>query len=528
MKLKITAIIPSIIIITLLITLYGNSLWQLLSQKGDGDMLSIVAEPYVQHILRFSMWQAVLSALLSVFFGVLVAHALFYQSFSGKKWLLKLFSLSMVLPVLVAIFGILSVYGRVGWLAQLFTWLNIDIQPNIYGLDGILLAHVFFNVPLSAKIFLHSLHSIPHQQRQLASQLGIINWNFIRLIEWPYVRQQLLSVFTLVFMLCFTSFTIILTLGGGPKYTTLEVAIFQAITFDSDLQRASIFALLQCLICLVLFILSSYLSSNTKKVANKGTVYIAKEPLIIKIFHRIVIVSIVLFLGLPLVSVIISSFNADAWLSSLRNPTLYKALAFSLVIAICAGSLSIIMSVAILLGSRQFHFIDRTHIAMHIVTIGMIILAVPTLVLAVGLFLLLRQYSVDTPVLFCIVVVCNALIAMPFALRVLAQPMYDNMTYYERLCASLGIRGWARFRYIEWCTIRRPVKSAFALSSALSMGDFTAIALFGNNDFTSLPRLLYQQLGHYRSDEGAVTAMILLIFCALIFLVVEQHDDNVG
>ncbi|MFX4002066.1 hypothetical protein ACJBX4_10665, partial [Streptococcus suis] len=62
---------------------------------------------------------------------------------------------------------------------------------------------------------------------------------------------------------------------------------------------------------------------------------------------------------------------------------------------------------------------------------------------------------------------------------------------------------------------------------ALSLGDFTAIALFGNQDFSSLPRLLYQQLGHYRSQEAVVTALILLLLCALIFLVIEKTDNKI-
>ncbi len=519
-------LIPAALIVLLLFALYGNSLWQLFHQQGDSNWLSMLREPYVQHILRFSLWQAFLSAALSVGLGLLTAHALFYQQFIGKKWLLKCFSLSMVLPVLVAIFGILGVYGKVGWLAQCLAWLHMDARPNIYGLDGILLAHVFFNVPLSTKIFLNALHAIPNQQRQLAAQLGVVDWHFIRWVEWAYLRQQLPAVFALVFMLCFTSFTIVLTLGGGPKYTTLEVAIFQALTFDFELQRASTFALMQFVLCFTLFALCSRLSRVTPTSATVGAPYPIPLSFSIRLLQRVVIICVVLLVGLPLLSVITSGFNLTAWKTSLAHAELYKATAFSLAIAVCAGGLSVLLSVGLLLGARQWHFIGKTHLAAQLVNVGMLILAVPTLVLAVGLFLLLRQFDINTPILFAIVVICNALMAMPFVLRILAQPLYDNMTYYERLCTALGIRGWTRCRLIEWQRLKRPVHNAFALAAALSLGDFTAIALFGNQDFTSLPRLLYQQLGHYRGSEASVTALILLILCALIFLFVERYDDN--
>lgn len=94
-------------------------------------------------------------------------------------------------------------------------------------------------------MFLQTFQTIPTQQRQLASQLNLRGWQFIRLIEFPYLRQQLLPVFGLIFMLCFTSFSIVLTLGGGPKYTTLEVAIYQAVLFEFDLAKSALFALLQ-------------------------------------------------------------------------------------------------------------------------------------------------------------------------------------------------------------------------------------------------------------------------------------------
>ncbi|PID62917.1 MAG: thiamine/thiamine pyrophosphate ABC transporter, permease protein [Gammaproteobacteria bacterium] len=517
---------PAVTVILLLATLYGNSLWQLLQQQALDSYWDIVTDSYVLRVVQFSLWQAFLSASLSVIFGLAVAHALFYQDFIGKRWLLKIFSLSMVLPVLVAIFGILGAYGKVGWLAQWLSALGMEKSLNIYGLSGILLAHTFFNIPLAANIFLNALHAIPNQQRRLAAQLGVVNWPFVRLVEWPYLRTCLPSVFALIFMLCFTSFAIVLTMGGGPKYTTLEVAIYQALTFDFELQRAAVFALMQCVFCLALFALSSRLSKAVPTTANVGSTYVVALPTAVRVLHGAIIVAVVGFIGLPLLNIVVSAFDLSAWQSSLSNPTLYKALAFSLTIALCAGSLSVLMSVALLLGAREFHFAKRFSMAANIVNAGMVILAVPTLVLAVGLFLLLRQLTITTPMLFAVVVLCNALMSMPFVLRILSQPLYDNMSYYERLCQSLGVRGWARFRHIEWHSIQRPLQNAFALATAFSLGDFTAIALFGNNDFTSLPRLLYQQLGNYRGSEASVSAFILLALCTMIFIFSERSHDS--
>ncbi|TNG93236.1 thiamine/thiamine pyrophosphate ABC transporter permease ThiP [Pasteurellaceae bacterium USgator11] len=513
-------------VIAFLLAISGNSLWQLWRQSQDSSWSLLFADRYFWHILRFSLLQATLSALLSVFIGLLTAHALFYRTFWAKKWLLKIFSLTFVLPVLVAVFGLIGIYGLSGWLNTGLGWLHIDWQPKLYGLNGILIAHLFFNLPLASKIFLQALHSIPQQQRQLAAQLNIRNGHFLRLIEWPYLRQQLLPVFALIFMLCFTSFAIVLTLGGGPKYTTLEVAIYQAVTFDFDLGKAAMLALVQFMLCFVLFQTSSYFSRHTPTPLS--TQHRWRQPLnrTFVAVHWITLVSVALFIALPLLNIVYSGLTSSALSKIWQSPQLWQALGYSLTLAPFAALLALLLSIALLIGARRLRWHYQLKTANMMINIGMMILAIPTLVLAIGLFLLLQRLDFAVWHLFLIVALCNALIAMPFVLRILATPLNNNMRHYENLCQSLGIRGWTRWRLIEWHSLQNPLRSAYAYAVALSLGDFSAIALFGNQDFSSLPRLLYQQLGHYRSQEAAVTALILLLLCGLIFLVIEKSDDQ--
>ena len=94
-----------------------------------------------------------------------------------------------------------------------------------YGLQGILLAHLFFNLPLATRLLLQALENIPVEQRQLAAQLGMNGWQQFRFVEWPALRRQILPSGALIFMLCFASFATVLSLGGGPQATTIELAI---------------------------------------------------------------------------------------------------------------------------------------------------------------------------------------------------------------------------------------------------------------------------------------------------------------
>src|SRR5262245_60236492 len=152
-------------------------------------------------------------------------------------------SLPIVLPSLVAVFGIVSIYGRNGWLAALLSGAGVEARPNIYGLGGVVLAHVFFNLPLAVRLLLPGWGSIPIETWRLADQLGMRGWARFRLIEAPMLRRYLPQAAVAIFMLCVGSFAIVLALGGGPSAATFEVAVFEAIRFEFDPPRATLLAL---------------------------------------------------------------------------------------------------------------------------------------------------------------------------------------------------------------------------------------------------------------------------------------------
>ena len=521
--------VGGISVILLISLLYGFAMRAVLAQGTEFQWQQFFSDRYLHHVIAFSFGQALLSALLSLFFGVLLARAFYYVEFVGKAFLLKIMSLTFVLPVLVAIFGLIGIYGASGWIAQILHFFDRTWTGSIYGLSGILIAHLFFNIPLATKLFLQSLESIPYEQHQLAAQLNIRGWRFVRLVEWHALRRQMLPTFSLIFMLCFTSFTVVLTLGGGPQYTTLETAIYQAILFEFDLPKAAVFALLQFVFCLLLFTFSSLFNTASQTTLSSPYRWLSSSKSAVKIFHVFLLGVFVCFMLSPLLNILFSALTSGKWLTAWHNPQLWKALTYSLTIAPASALLALLMAVTLLLLSRRLQWLYYVKTAQFILNAGMVILAIPILVLAMGLFLLLRDVDFTNAHLFAIVVVCNALSAMPFVLRILTEPFNNNMLYYERLCNSLGLVGWQRFCLIEWHELRTPINYALALAFALSLGDFTAIALFGNQEFTSLPHLLYQQLGSYRHQEAAVTAGILLLLCGAIFALIEhqkeQHDS---
>ncbi|HBC3692038.1 TPA: thiamine/thiamine pyrophosphate ABC transporter permease [Escherichia coli] len=464
-------LIPGVSATTLVVAVALAAFLALWWNAPQDDWVAVWQDSYLWHVVRFSFWQAFLSALLSVIPAIFLARALYRRRFPGRLALLRLCAMTLILPVLVAVFGILSVYGRQGWLATLCQSLGLEWTFSPYGLQGILLAHVFFNLPMASRLLLQALENIPGEQRQLAAQLGMRSWHFFRFVEWPWLRRQIPPVAALIFMLCFASFATVLSLGGGPQATTIELAIYQALSYDYDPARAAMLALLLLL------------------------------P--------------------PLLAVIVDGVNRQLP-EVLAQPVLWQALWTSLRIALAAGVLCVVLTMMLLWSSRELRARQKMLAGQVLEMSGMLILAMPGIVLATGFFLLLNNtiglpQSADGIVIF-----TNALMAIPYALKVLENPMRDITARYSMLCQSLGIEGWSRLKVVELRALKRPLAQALAFACVLSIGDFGVVALFGNDDFRTLPFYLYQQIGSYRSQDGAVTALILLLLCFLLFTVIEK------
>src|SRR3546814_3738882 len=89
-------------------------------------------------------------------------------------------------------------------------------------------------------------------------------------------------------------------------------------------------------------------------------------------------------------------------------------------------------------------------------------------VLATGLFVLLRSVADVFALGMQLVILVNALMALPFVVRFLGGPMMEEAQRHDRLCRSLGIAGWQRLRLIEWPGLRRPVALALAVAATRS------------------------------------------------------------
>ncbi len=479
-------------------------------------------DAYTWRVAQFTLMQATLSTFLSVVLAIPVARALARQrTFPGRVWILRLSVVPLGLPALVAALGIIEIWGRQGVVNDLLRLGGLESPVSVYGLAGILIAHVFFNLPLAARFLLAALDRIPAEYWLTSANLGMGSGTTFRLIEWPVIRRVLPGIAGLIFMLCAASFTVVLTLGGGPAATTIEVAIYQALRFDFDPERAVLLSGLQIAFTGVLIWLLSLFGRPPEEGMTAGRDIRRFDGRRRRLSDGLILLVFTLFTAAPLAATLVSGLAADFGRLAL-DPLLHRALATSLAISFASGCLSLAIALPIVLVPRLAETGDvglaTRLMARALPAIGSLILLVPPVVVATGWFLMLRTFGETGRFAPVIITVINALMALPFVVRVLEPAYSTHLTRTARLALSLGVTGMHRLRWIDWPALKKPFLTAFAFAMALSLGDLSAVAIFGAEGFATLPWLLFSRMASYRTADAAGIALILGVICLLLTL----------
>ncbi|MBC7283623.1 thiamine/thiamine pyrophosphate ABC transporter permease ThiP [Hoeflea sp.] len=505
-----------------------------LVSQGTGSGLAGTQGDYLFRITRFTLLQAGLSTLLSVALAVPLARSLARRpSFWGRRWLINLFAVPLGLPPLVAALGLLEVWGRNGVANHGLAWFGAETPFSIYGLSGILIAHVFFNMPLAARLILPSLERLPPEYWKTAANLGMGGVSLFRLIEWPAMRRSAGGAAGLVFMLCATSFTLVLVLGGGPAATTLEVAIYQALRFDFDPGRAVLLSAIQIGLTLAVMLGLKLISVPTEAGDTMGGA--SSRPDVARGWRGLPDLALIagagVFVGAPLVAVVVSGLAAD--MPRLLMDTLFwRATATSLLIGLAAASVSVIL--ASLMVRARYSAGDQPRSRRLGLLSGMsgaagsLTLLVPPVVLGAGWFLMLGGGAGQLIAPLSVIVLINALMALPFVMRVIEPAHQSAMERNGRLALSLGITGINRIRQIDMPAMLAPLATGFVFAVALSLGDLGAIALFGSDRIVTLPWLLYQKLGSYRTADAAGLALLLGMTTMALMIIADRLGNRSG
>jgi thiamine transport system permease protein len=465
---------------------------------------SILPDPSVWRITGFTLWQATVSMLLSIIPAIPVARALARQRFPAQRLIVAGFAVPLSFPVIVALFGITTLYGNNGLFPGVI---------GLYGLPGIIFVHVFFNLPLAVRLLLEALHSSTAEAHRLAEQLGFSERDVWRHIDWPAMKPALPRIASLVFLLCAASFVVVLTLGG-PGATTLEVAIYQSLRLDFDVTRALTLSLIQVAMSFALVLAASQALTMpaTQQVLRTAFARRNQSTMTAKLFDAAAIFLACLLVFPPLLCVAIAG---------LGHIELTSTLATALLTSFAIGTLSSLIAIPLAWGTASAQVrLPRWRKAL--MTIGLGGYLVPPAVLSTGWFLAFRKIEGGMMQSALLIATMNALMALPFLLTVITPALQRSFSQNDRLCAQLGIAGLNRLLHVDGPSMRPALAQAVLMAFVLSMGDLTAVTLLGVQGMVTLPSLVQQQMGHYQSNAAGGTAVVLAVLCLGLTIVSQR------
>lgn len=521
-----------------------------------GALRDIVTTPYYWGILWFTLWQAVLSTLLVLILALPAAYVFARYRFRGKETIRTISTLPFVLPTVVVANAFLALIGTRGILNSfLMNILDLSRPPiNLqFTIWAILLAHIFFNYSVALRIISGAWQNLGTELGQAAQMLGASPHRVFWTVTLPLLRPSIMAAGVLVFIFCFTSFGVILILGG-PRYATLEVEIYrQAINlFNLPVAAAlSIFQIMFTFVFMWFYTRHQALTSQPLKLKSSKVV----EKPVSTTGDRLLVYGnlffMLLLLGLPLAALILRSLQGgEGWtlrfyseLFINRQGSLFfvppaeavlNSTGFALATVLLATVLGLI-SAWTLAGSRVQDAVGSSQggplrslqekLKPVLDPLFMLPLATSAVTLGFGFILALNQPPLNLRRSILLVPIAHTLVAMPFVIRSVLPAMRRISPSLREAAAMLGANPQQILRHIDWPLIRRALLVGAVFAFTISMGEFGATLFIARPQTPTMPIAIYRFLGQPGAlNYGQAMAMscLLMLVCAVGFIAIER------
>ena len=512
------------------------------SQQFNIDAFGTVfASTYYRNTIIFTFWQALLSTLLTILLALPGAYVFVRFRFPGKSILSALISVPFVMPTVVVAAAFIAMIGNRGLvnvlLMDVFDLNNPPIQIE-RTLTIILLAHIFYNYAVAHRILSSSWTSQSKRFEEAAAVLGARGWQLWWHIRLPLLRPAILSAAALIFTYTFTSFGVIVILGGA-RFATIEVEIYQQVTGLLNLPVASVLSLLQ-MTCLFIVLTLHAINQRRNPVDMQGSPSILPHPKHLTEIGMVygTLILILLLITTPIVSLLLRSFITETGFSlsnylilfeNRRGSVLFvapiEAMRTSLGFALIATILSVTFGTIV----AQFLHRRQTRLVRVLDPIIMLPLATSAVTLGFGYLLAFDAPPLNFRSSVWLVPVIHSLVAIPFVIRSILPSLQSIQPHYEEAARVLGASPWMVWRLVQLPLISRGLFVGAAFAFAISLGEFGASVFIARPDSPTLPIAIFRLLGQPgASNYGQALAMsaILMCVCGIAFLVIERFRKS--
>lgn len=499
--------------------------------------------------LGFTFYQAALSTLLTLVLG-LPASILFARfDFPGKSLLRLLTAIPFMLPTVVVAAGFNALLGPNGWInLGLMNMFHLQSAPiSIVGTLGvILLAHVFYNTTIVIRLVGTTLSHLDPRLEQAARTLGADSSRILGRITLPLLRPSILAATVLVFIFDFTSFGVILLLGG-PGFSTLEVEIYKQAVQIFNLPLAGLLSLIQLLCTLAFSILysrivrrnfaASALRPAEKNVYNVSTV--ARKIFLSGMVVLLLALFLLPIISLPLASItrleadrgvrapvqygLTSDYYTELFVN--RNNSIFYVPPFA-AIGNSFGYAALTVFLSLILGFPVASaLVHPGRLGRILDPLLMLPLGASAVTLGLGFIITFNRPPmafVTSPLL---VPLAHTLIALPFVIRSLQPALASIPDRLRQAASSLGASPRRVWFAVDWPIVARATLSAAVFAFTVSLGEFGASSLVVRPEYPTLPIAIARflsQPGGLNYGQAMAMATILMVVCGTGILLIER------
>jgi len=504
-----------------------------------GGVKKLFHTGYYARVLWFTTWQAALSTLLTLILAMPAAFVFARYEFKGKTLIQSLTTVPFVLPTVVTAAAFKALLGQ-GGLVNAAGMHMFGLEGPIIHLDHtvelFLLAHVFYNYTVVLRIVGGFWARLPRHLHDAARMLGASETTIFLKVTLPLLAPAILAASLLVFVFCFTSFGVVLILGG-PRLATLEVEIYRQAVHLFNLPLAATLSLIQIVFTFCLMAVYTRLERSAsvalipeavKKTA--GALRSGKDRLVV----GTCLFFMTLLLGTPILALFIRSFLTDsgpgfayylALFENRQQSILYIAPAAAMLNSL--GYALVATLIALFFGWLATAFLSapRQKIATTLDPLLMLPLSTSAVTLGFGFIIALDKPPLNLRSSWLLPAIAHALVALPFVIRSLLPAWRSIPQSLREAAAMLGASPRRAWITVDWPILNRALVVGAVFAFAISMGEFGATVFVARPQAPTLPLAIYRFLNHPGAlNYGQAMAMscLLMVTTAAGFLLLEK------
>ena len=493
----------------------------------------MLRRPFVLDVAWFTLWQAVISTVLTVAVALPGAYVFARYEFAGRRLIGALAIVPFVLPTIVVAAAFLALLGP-------RSPLGLRLEHTIW---AILLAHVFYNYAVVLRVVGGVWSRLDPRLEEQARMLGATRWQAFRQVALPLLRPAIASAASIVFLFTFTSFGVILLLGG-PRYATLEVEIYRQTAQLLDLRIAATLAILQlAALGTLLFAYSRYqqrLAVGQRLVSRRES---ARPPRTRSEAGFVVanLAAVAVLLGLPLVMLIERSLAVDGGYGpgnfvallegSVRGALFvppFEAIRNSLLFAAAATAICLPLG---LLAAAVIAY-RRGVLSNAFDALLMLPLGTSAVIVGFGFLLALGRLPIDLRVSPLLIPIAHALVALPFVVRATVPLMRSVDQRLRDAAAVLGASPSRTWRAIDLPIVGRAALVGASFAFAVSLGEFGATLFIVRPEAPTMPIAIFRLLsqpGQLAFGQAMAMATVLMLVTAVSVFVFDRfRSDTAG